>query len=88
VRKLIIAHHWAGYPKVKEKENEHSRTDIHVTIKCLYGRYWKTTTFYIRSAFLADYDYKTKKKKKKYEGFPAAIVATTGLPQNLFKYTR
>ncbi len=31
---------------------------------------------------MADYDYKTEEKKKTYEGFPAAIVATTGLPQN------
>ncbi len=56
-----------------------------IQLNAFMAEYWKTTTFYIRSAFLADYD--DKKEGREYEGFPAAIVATTGPPQNLFKYT-
>jgi hypothetical protein len=85
VRKLIIAHHWAGYPKSqKKKMNTQGQTYI-IQLNAFMAEYWKTTTFYIRSAFLADYD--DKKEGREYEGFPAAIVATTGPPQNLFKYT-
>ena len=54
VRKLINAHHWAGYPKVEKKRMNTQGTDIHVTKKmplwpimenddilhkeCLFGR--------------------------------------------------
>ncbi len=43
----------------------------HLHKECLYGRLRLKTE---------------EKEEKTYEGFPAAIVATTGHPQNLFNY--
>jgi hypothetical protein len=47
-------------PKKPKKENEHTRQTYMIQLDAFMAEYWKTATFYMRGAFLADYDDKKK----------------------------
>ena len=54
VRELIIAHHWAGYPKVEKKKKNTQTGRLQLSAFMAYNE--KHDDMYIRSAFMADYD--------------------------------
>jgi hypothetical protein len=54
VRELIIAHHWAGYPKVEIKRMNTQTGRLQLS--AFMADTEKQDDMYIRNAFMADYD--------------------------------
>jgi hypothetical protein len=55
VRELLIAHHWAGYPKVEKKRMNTQTGRLQLSAFMAYTEK-EYDDMYIKSAFMADYN--------------------------------